>query len=229
MLVKVAIDLALDRLFTYEVPEALEKKLAVGQLLSVPFGHREARGFAMAVSAASAGGGLTAQPLLVSVASATGGLTAQPPARPSRLSCRSSRKPYRLKPITAIVDETPFFSPKLLELVKRVAAYTAAPLESVLKTALPAAVLKKNARPREQLFVEAREFSRPGRRAGSAGGCAVEGFAGGCAVSPPGAGAGPCGGLAPPPPRPPKRAKPPTSPRASAGFTTTSCASAAGG
>lgn len=49
MLVKVAIDLALDRLFTYEVPEALQEKLAVGQLLSVPFGHREARGFALAL------------------------------------------------------------------------------------------------------------------------------------------------------------------------------------
>ncbi|MBQ3747020.1 MAG: hypothetical protein II863_06390, partial [Kiritimatiellae bacterium] len=47
MLVRVAIDLALDRLFDYEVPEALEKKLAVGQLLSVPFGHRTARGFVM--------------------------------------------------------------------------------------------------------------------------------------------------------------------------------------
>ena len=183
MLVKVAIDLALDRLFTYEVPEALEKKLAVGQLLSVPFGHREARGFAVEVSPALAGG----DPLAALAASAAGGLTAQPPARPSRLSGRSSQKPYRLKPITAIVDETPFFSPKLLELVKRVAAYTAAPLESVLKTALPAAVLKKNARPREQLFVEAREFSRSGRREGLAGGCAVKGFAGGCAVSPPAA------------------------------------------
>ena len=49
MLVRVAIDLALDRLFDYEVPEALEKKLAVGQLLSVPFGHRTARGFAMEI------------------------------------------------------------------------------------------------------------------------------------------------------------------------------------
>ena len=49
MTVSVAIDLALDRLFTYEVPEALREKLAVGQLLSVPFGHREARGFAIAL------------------------------------------------------------------------------------------------------------------------------------------------------------------------------------
>ena len=48
----------------------------------------------------------------------------------------------------------PFFSPALLTLVKQVAAYTAAPLETVLRTALPAAVLKKNARAKEQLFVE---------------------------------------------------------------------------
>ena len=117
MIVKVAIDLALDRLFDYEVPEALQKKLAVGQLLSVPFGHREARGFAMEIADVP-------------------------------------DSPIRLKPITAICDEIPFFSPKLLELVKRVAAYTASPLESVLKAALPAAVLRKNARPRELMFVE---------------------------------------------------------------------------
>jgi primosomal protein N' (replication factor Y) len=49
VLVKVAIDLSLDRLFSYRVPEELEKKLAVGQLLSVPFGHRTARAFAMEV------------------------------------------------------------------------------------------------------------------------------------------------------------------------------------
>ena len=119
MTVKVAIDLSLDRLFTYLVPEELEKKLAVGQLLSVPFGHREARGFAME-------------------------LAAEPPAGTS----------FKLKPISAIVDEMPFFSPALLDLVRRTAAYFAAPVESVLKAAVPAAVLKKNARPRELLFVE---------------------------------------------------------------------------
>ncbi len=49
MIVQVAIDLALDKLFTYEVPRAFEKKLAVGQLLSVPFGHRTAQGFAFKI------------------------------------------------------------------------------------------------------------------------------------------------------------------------------------
>ncbi len=59
-----------------------------------------------------------------------------------------------LKHITSIIDETPFFSSKLLELVKKVASYTAAPIESVLKAALPAAVLKKNVKPRELMFIE---------------------------------------------------------------------------
>ena len=115
MIVKVAIDLALDRLFDYEVPEALKEKLAIGQLLSVPFGHREARGFAMEVAESSS---------------------------------------VVLKPVTAIIDETPFFSPALIALVKKIAAYTAAPLESVLRAALPAAVLKKGAREKTLLFVE---------------------------------------------------------------------------
>jgi len=123
VVVKVAIDLALDRLFDYEVPEALEKKLAVGQLLSVPFGHREARGFAMAVGV-------------------------------GREARGERQEPRPLKPIHAIVDETPFFTPSLLELVRKLAAYTGAPLESVLKAAVPASVLKKNVRPRELMFVE---------------------------------------------------------------------------
>ncbi len=140
MLVQVAIDLALDRLFTYEVPVALEEKLAVGQLLSVPFGHREARGFAIEVAAASAAGGLTAQ-------------APAKPSRPSRPSSRSSQESLRLKPITAILDETPFFSPPLLDLVRRVAHETASPLEAVLKAALPASVLKRNAHQKERLYV----------------------------------------------------------------------------
>ncbi len=117
MLVKVAIDLALDRLFTYEVPDALEKKLAVGQLLSVPFGHREARGFALAVSEGN------------------------------------EQLGYSLKPVQSIVDEVPFFTPALLTLVRKISDYTAAPIERVLRAAVPAAVLKRNAHARELLYV----------------------------------------------------------------------------
>ena len=119
MVARVAIDLALDRLFDYEVPEALEGKLAVGQLLSVPFGHREARGFVMEIGGRGTGDG-------------------------ERV----------LKPVSAIVDETPFFSPALIDLARKVAEYTASPIESVLRAAVPAAVMRRNARAREQLFVE---------------------------------------------------------------------------
>ena len=121
MTVKVAIDLALDRLFDYSVGPELEKKLSVGQLLLVPFGRREARGFAMSVST----------------------------------------EPYKgemqLKDVKAIINEKPFFTSELLKLVKLISSYTAAPLESVLKAALPAAVLKKNMRPKQLLYVECEE------------------------------------------------------------------------
>jgi primosomal protein N' (replication factor Y) len=50
VIAKIAIDLALDRLFTYEVPVELSNDILVGQLVRVPFGHREARGFVLEIS-----------------------------------------------------------------------------------------------------------------------------------------------------------------------------------
>ena len=148
MLAKVAIDLALDRLFTYEVPEALQKKLAVGQLLSVPFGHREARGFVLGIDRVDRRIGVDTGNIDII------DITVSTSADAYRRLSTPKTKPIRLKPISTIVDETPFFSPAILELVKKVAAYTASPIEAVLKTALPAAVLKKNARAKEQLYVD---------------------------------------------------------------------------
>ena len=52
------------------------------------------------------------------------------------------------------MDEVPFFSANLLRLVRQIADYTASPIESVLKAAVPAAVLKPSAHAKEQLFVE---------------------------------------------------------------------------
>ena len=138
MQVQVAINLALDRLFTYSVPEALEKKLAVGQLLSVPFGHRTARGFAMALEMR---GGARSEEM-------RDGARREEMRDGARIY-----QDYKIRAIEAIVDEQPFFSPKLLELVKALAAYTAAPVESVLKAAVPAAVMRPSARPRELYFV----------------------------------------------------------------------------
>ena len=139
MLARVAIDLALDRLFTYEVPAELEKKLAVGQLLSVPFGHRTARGFVMELGDEESG-----------VRSQESGVRDQGSGVRSQ---ESEKRTYSLKPIEAIVDEEPFFSTRLLELVRSLAAYTAAPVESVLKAAVPAAVVKPNARAKELYFI----------------------------------------------------------------------------
>ena len=116
MFVSVAIDLALDRLFTYKVPVELLGRVRVGQLLRVPFHGRIARGFALS-------------------------LTETPPA-------------FSTKPVMAVEDESPFFSPELLKLVKWIASYTASPIEIVLKTAVPASVLKPSARPKELLYVE---------------------------------------------------------------------------
>ncbi len=125
MFVKVATDLSLDRLFLYSVPVELEKKLAIGQLLSVPFGHRVVRAFAMEL---------------------VEGTRAE--------LWDAAGKPLVVKPIAGIVDETPFFSLALLRLVRQIAAYTAVPLERVLHTAIPAAVLKPGMKARELFFVE---------------------------------------------------------------------------
>ncbi len=125
MLVKVAIDLSLDRLFFYEVPAALQGKLAIGQLLSVPFGHQLKRGFAL------------------------------------ELGDWPAARAHALKPVAGIVDPEPFFSPQLLTLVRQIAAYTASPIESVLRSAVPAAVVRPNARPRELLFVEPALAAQP--------------------------------------------------------------------
>ena len=121
MQVSVAIDLALDRLFTYSVPVELTEKLRIGQLLRVPFGGREVRGFVLSIDGDD--------------------------------KALDNLKGVKIKPINGIVDDAPFFSPTLLKLVKWMAAYTATPIETSLKTALPAAVIKPTARPKELLYV----------------------------------------------------------------------------
>ncbi len=147
MTVSIAIDLALDRLFTYSVPENLAKKLLVGQLLRVPFGGRIARGFALAIDPA---GTVPTPPAgTVPVNAPVGTVPIDLFGNPLEPA-----KGLRLKPIMAIEDESPFFSPTLLKLVRWIADYTASPIETTLKAALPAAVLKPNVKPKELLYVE---------------------------------------------------------------------------
>ncbi len=97
----------------------------MGQLLRVPFGHREARGFALSLEDGAGAG--------------------EEPPSPAR---------YAIRPVLGIADEAPFFSPQMLRLVRWMASYTCSPIETCLRSAVPAAVLKPNARPKERLFVE---------------------------------------------------------------------------
>ena len=113
--------MALDRLFDYAVGGEFEGKLAVGQLLRVPFARRTARGFLMWLGEETA-------------------------------EAQASRK-YRLRAIEGIEDPVPFFSPLLLELVKKTAEWTLSPIETMLRAAIPAAVLRPGARERVSQFV----------------------------------------------------------------------------
>ena len=142
MYVSVAIDLALDRTFTYSVPVELTEKLRVGQLLRVPFAGRIARGFALAV---------TETPPQLPRAK-------KPVSDPQTLlpGLEEPRKPS-FKDVMAIEDESPFFSEAVLKLVRWIAAYTASPIETCLRAAVPGAVLKSSAKPKELLYVEAVE------------------------------------------------------------------------
>lgn len=141
MYVQVAIDLALDKPFTYKAPVEIAEKLRVGQLLRVPFSGRIARGFALSISD-------------------------DPPELPPRgnekaadcqvLLFESMPAPMddRFKSVISIEDEVPFFSSAMLLLVKWIAEYTASPIETCLRAAVPAAVLRPSAKPKELLFIE---------------------------------------------------------------------------
>ncbi|MGN0853424.1 MAG: primosomal protein N' [Kiritimatiellia bacterium] len=141
MFVSVAIDLALDRTFTYSVPVELTEKLRVGQLLRVPFSGRIVRGFALALTdvppdlPAGSRRAEGAQALLP-------GMASPPPPSP-------------FKAVMAIEDESPFFSAAVIRLVRWMAAYTASPVETCLHAAVPGAVLRPGAKPKERLYVEA--------------------------------------------------------------------------
>ena len=139
MLVKVAIDLALDRLFTYEVPVELCQEVKVGQLLRVPFGHREARGFALEVE--GIGNGEQGSAFAKATSDELGKNVETGNSQPSTLNSQLTTHNFKLKPILGSADPAPFFSPAMLKLVQWIADYTCSPIELCLKAAVPAAVL----------------------------------------------------------------------------------------
>ncbi len=133
--------MALDRPFTYKVPAEIAEKLRVGQLLRVPFSGRVARGFALAVTDA---------PPALPAAKGSDSASCDLPG----FDAPPAPMDDRFKPVFAIEDEVPFFSPAMMRLVRWIADYTASPIETCLRAAVPAAVLKPSAKPKELLFVE---------------------------------------------------------------------------
>ncbi|MGB4090152.1 MAG: hypothetical protein WBK44_10595, partial [Smithellaceae bacterium] len=45
MFINIAFNIPQDKLFTYEVPPTLEKKVQIGKRVFVPFGHKKRTGF----------------------------------------------------------------------------------------------------------------------------------------------------------------------------------------
>ena len=82
-------------------------------------------------------------------------------ARGFALATTGESPEFRTKPVIAIEDESPFFSPELLKLVRWIAGYTASPIETTLRAALPAAVLRPGARAKAMLYVEAGRSTGP--------------------------------------------------------------------
>ena len=64
-----------------------------------------------------------------------------------------------LKPLGKLVGEKPLIQPEILELAQWMADYYAAPIEQVIKTVLPSAVRKKDAKFKEVLFVVPTELA----------------------------------------------------------------------
>ena len=115
LFVSVAIDLALDRLFTYSVPVELTEKLRVGQLLRVPFGGREARGFALSIQEDLNGlKGFNGDKGFNGLKGVNGG-KGDKEADKEEQACLAGFEDLqetdgpKIKPILGIVDEAPFF------------------------------------------------------------------------------------------------------------------------
>jgi len=135
MIVRVATDIAADRLFDYAVPQALEASVRLGCRVRVPFGGREADAYVIEILAdekATTGRRKAVEsPELFDL----------PPSAPKLKSLLS-------------VDAEEQLSPKLIELARWMANYYCAPFELTLRCALPAAVRNREMRAKEQLYVK---------------------------------------------------------------------------
>ncbi len=133
MIARISLDAVRERLFDYAVPAAIAAELKVGMRVQVPFGSRTCCGYVIECIAAAERPDIVMQP----------GLFGDEPATAKG----------RLRHIIAIDDPLPFFSPQLLQLLRWLAGYYCASMESALRSALPAPVRDGNTKARELLFV----------------------------------------------------------------------------
>lgn len=136
MIARVAIEIATDKLFDYLIPPPLQPSLQVGQRVEVPFGHRTTPAIVIE---------------LFPHAQATAPKDNQPPPQPELLHIPPQAP--QLKSLRAIIPPTPFISPKLIELARWIAAYYCAPLSLTLRCMLPAAIRKRNAKPKTRQYL----------------------------------------------------------------------------
>ena len=135
MILRAALDTAVDRLFDYAVPPGLESSIQPGVRVSAPFGTRTVSGYVIEV--------------LPETSRATTDLFGE------------HASDAKLRYIQKIEDPRPFFSPAVLALLRWIASYYYAPLETVLRAALPAPVRDNHTKQKEPFFV-----SLPGSAAG---------------------------------------------------------------
>ncbi len=134
MIVRVAVDTLLDRLFDYAVPAGWEPRIAPGLRVRVPFGGRTVTGYV--VEPAPASTPETTTPGLFGPEHADG-----------------AGHGRRVRSILSIEDERPFLSDTLVRLCRWIAEYYCAPVDRTIRGALPAPVREGGSRAQERLFV----------------------------------------------------------------------------
>lgn len=132
MIARVAVSAGTDRLFDYAVPVALRDRALPGARVRVPLGRRLTSGF------------------IVEILNAPAELCSAP--SPEDLLPPDAVR--TLKPLASIENGHPFLTPSVLRLIRWLADYYCATLDSAIRSALPSPVRAAGARPREQLFVE---------------------------------------------------------------------------
>src|SRR3989304_9070898 len=106
MFLRVAVPRPLEEIFVYSCPPELEEQIHAGKRVIVPFGRQRVTGYIIDISK----------------------------ELPSNLSPKITK--VEIKPVQAVLDETPLIDDRMLRLCRWASDYYLFPLGMVLKTAL---------------------------------------------------------------------------------------------